>query len=147
MELAKTIEYYENAGKQSAALLEKVEATYGFKLSPQHDEYLRDYGYVMFFGIEFYGIYKNVFEGIYAGNAVIATLQDREEFNLPKKWIPIYDYSDGQMAYLDYFQLDENGEPPIIVGIYNGEEYIMLEQVAEDLGEFFLQMVETQMDN
>ena len=146
MELAKTIEYYENAGKQSKELLEKVEETFGFRLSPQHYEYLHEYGYVMFFGTEFYGIYRDVFEGIYAGNAVVATLQDRDEFNLPKEWIPIYDYSDGQMAYLNYSQLNEDGEPAIIIGLYDGEKYIIIERVAEDLGDFLLQMVQEQMN-
>ena len=147
IQLAKEIEYYNNAGKQSKELLNKVEETYGFKLSPQHYEYLHEYGYVMFFGTEFYGIYKDAFDGIYAGNAVIATLRDRQEFNLPKEWIPIYDYGDGETAYLNYSLLNEAGEPAIIIGIYNGEEYVMIEQIAEDLGEFLLQIVEEQINN
>ena len=147
MKLAREIEYYNNAGKQSKELLNKVEKAYGLKLSPQHYEYLYEYGYIMFFGTEFYGIYKDAFEGIYAGNAIIATLQDRQEFNLPKYWIPIYDYSDGEVAYLNYSLLNENGEPAIIIGLYNGEEYVMIEQIAEDLGDFFLQIVEEQINN
>ena len=99
----------------------------------------------MFLGAEFYGIYENVFEGIYAGNAIVATLQDRRDFGLPKEWIPIYDYSDGQIAYLDYSQLNENNEPSIIIGAYNGKIYTVIEQVAEDLGDFLLQMVEEQL--
>ena len=147
MELAKTIEYYNNAGQQTKELLERVQKTFWFEISSQHYEYLYEYGYVMFLGVEFYGIYKDVFEGIYAGNAIVATLQDREDFGLPKKWIPIYDYSDGQMAYLDYSQLNADGEPAIIVGLYNGEKYIIVERVAEDLGDFLLQVVEEQINN
>jgi len=75
MKLAKTLQYYENAGKQSKDLLEMVEEAYGFKLSLQHYEYFHEYGFIMFLGAEFYGIYENVFEGIYAGNAIVATLQ------------------------------------------------------------------------
>lgn len=133
---------YKSAGPQSEELLRKVETAYGFKLSRQHREYLKKYGYILFYGTELYGIYDNAFKGIYAGNAIVATLQDRKKNKLPKDWIPIYDYDDGYVAYLDYTQLNEEEEPQIIVAVYTGDEYKLIEVIATDLGDFILSLVQ-----
>lgn len=146
-ELAKQCQFYKTAGSQSKELIKKVEEAYGFKLSTQHYEYFKKYGYIMFFGTEIYGIYDKVFEGIYAGNAVIATLQDRKENKLPTNWIPIFDYDDGYVAYLDYGSLNSENEPRVILGIFTGENYEMTEVIAEDFGDFLLELVEEQMDS
>lgn len=146
IELAKKCQYYKTAGHQTEELISKVEDVYGFKISPQHYEYFIKYGYMMFFGTELYGIYKDVFDGIYAGNAVIATLQDREEFNLPKEWIPIFDYDDGCIAYLDYEHLNSDNEPRVILGIYTGKEYEVTDVIADDLGDFLLELVQEQLE-
>lgn len=49
------------------------------------------------------------------------------------------------MGYLDYSQLDEDGEPAVIMGIYNGMEYVMVEKVADDFGDFLLMLVSEQL--
>lgn len=146
MRLAPQCEYYKAAGQQTDDLIEKIEKAYGFKLSQQHREYYKEYGYIMFFGTEIYGIYKEVFEGIYAGNAVIATLQDREEYNLPEEWIPVFDYDDGYKAYLDYTHLNLEQEPRVVLGIFTGKEYEITEIISEDLGDFLLELVEQQLE-
>ena len=146
VELATQCKYYKVAGQQTDDLIEKVAKVYGFKLSVQHHEFFKEYGYMMFFGTEIYGIYKEVFEGIYAGNAVIATLQDREEYNLPKEWIPVYDYDDGYKAYLDYAHLNSENEPRVVLGVFTGKEYETTEIIAEDLGDFLLEIVEQQLE-
>lgn len=33
---------------------------------------------------------------------------------LPGMWVPLYDFKDGCMAYLDYSALNSVGEPPVI---------------------------------
>lgn len=146
MELAKKCQYYKTAGHQTEDLIERVEKVYGFNISTQHREYFKDCGYIMFFGTEIYGVYDKVFEGVYAGNAVIATLQDREEYNLPTAWIPIFDYDDGYVAYLNYSNLNSENEPRVILGIYTGEKYKNTETIADDFGDFLLQLVETQLE-
>lgn len=145
-ELAKQCKNYRTAGRQTEDLIKKVEESYGFKISPQHHEYFEKYGYIMFFATEIYGIYNEVYDGVYAGNAVIATLQDREEYNLPKKWIPIFDYSDGYIAYLDYENVNLENEPRVILGIFTGEQYDIVEIIAEDFGDFLLELVEEQLE-
>lgn len=94
-----------------------------------------------------YGIYPDVFNGVYGDNAVIAPLQDRKKYNLPKEWLPIYDFDDGYMGYLDYGNLNSEGEPRVIMAIYTGKNYEVVEVIAEDFGDFLLQQVKYQLAN
>ena len=72
-------------------------------------------------------------------------LNDRKEYQLPNDWIPIFNYDDGSMAYLDYSNRKADGEPKVIMCIYTGEKYEIVEEVAEDFGDFLLQLVEEQL--
>ena len=109
--------------------------------------FLYRYGYLSFFGNEIYGIDPEDDSGILEGNSVAYALNDREEYNLPKEWIPIYDFGDGNMAYLDYSSLNMEKEPSVIMAFYNGDKYEINETLAEDLGDFLLQLVQEQLEN
>ena len=135
---------FASAGQQTDELIGKIEQVFGFSLSRQHYEYYKEFGWISFFGSELYGIYKNAFEGIYTGNAVIATIQDRRDYNLPLDWIPLYDYDDGYMMYLNYADMNLEGEPRVILGIFTGKQYEVSEIIAEDLGAFLLELVDNQ---
>lgn len=100
-----------------------------------------------FFGNEIYGIDPEDDSGILEGNSVAYALNDSEEYNLPKEWIPIYDFGDGNMAYLDYSSLNMEKEPSVIMAFYNGDKYEINETLAEDLGDFLLQLVQEQLEN
>lgn len=138
---------YMSAGEQTEELMKKVEEILDVKLSKQHYNYFKNYGYLAFSGIMLYGIYNDVFNGIYGDNAVVAPLQDRKEYGLPKEWLPIYDFDDGYIAYLDYSHLNQDREPRIIMAIYTGNSYEVTEIIAEDLGDFLLELVQQQLDS
>lgn len=146
-ELAKTCEYYTISGGKSDMVIIEAEKLFGRKFSAQNRRFFSDVGYLSFFGNEIYGIIREDFTGEYVGCAVEAALSDRKEYGLPQKWLPIYDFDDGYMGYLDYSQLNDEGEPPVIMAIYNSEEYIVAEKVADDLGDFILGLVEAQLEN
>lgn len=145
LELAIRCDYYTIRGERTIEVVEKAEALFGNKLSKQNFVFFKTLGYLSFFGNEFYGICKDDFSGTHTGCAIEATLQDRKELNLPSKWLTLYFFDDGYYGYLDYSQLNEEGEPPVIMAIYNGEQYIVAEKVADDLGDFILQRVEEQL--
>ena len=147
LELAKQCKFYTIKGERADAVIVKAEELFGIKFSKQNYEFLKSVGYLSFWGNEFYGICKDNFSGSYTGCSVEATLQDRKEYSLPKKWLVIYDFDDGYMGYLDYSQLNEDGEPPVIMAIYNGQEYVVVEKVADDFGDFLLSLVEQQLSN
>jgi len=85
-------------------------------------------------------LFPEAFEKHINRNAILETLDTRESKNLPHKWIPIYNY-DENMAYLDYENLNEEGEPRAIAAHYDGEKYVFLEELAEDLGDYFTKMI------
>jgi hypothetical protein len=49
------------------------------------------------------------------------------------------------MAYLDYENLNPEGEPRVIMAIYTGKQYEVAETLADDLGDFMLGLVEKQL--
>ncbi len=147
LELAKQCDFYTIAGGKENIIIEKAELLFGRKFSRQHFQFLKRLGYLSFFGNEFYGIIKDDFSGTYVGCSVEATLKDRKEYNLPSQWMVLYFFDDGYYGYLDYSQLNEDGEPPVIMAVYDGEKYVVAEKVAEDLGDFILQLVEEQLAN
>lgn len=141
IELSKTIEGYRDSGGVDDETIEKIEAIFGFKLSPQHLLYFRKYGDIEYPGKEFYGVYPGCIDGMYNANAVASTIRDRREHDLPKKLIPIYNY-DFDMAYLDYDNLDEHGEPRVIAVCLYKEGYFIMDKLAKDLGDYLLLMAE-----
>ena len=145
LELAKQCKSYRIGTGKSNIIIQKAEDLFGFKFSKQNYIYFEDLGYLDFFGNEIYGITKDNFSGDPCGNCIETALVDRKEYNLPKEWLPIYFYDDGYMCYLDYSQLNEDGEPPVIMAIYNGEKYVVVERVAEDFGDFLLELVEERL--
>lgn len=145
LELAKQCNFYTTIGGKSSDVISRAEELLGFQLSMQNVQFFKRLGYLSFFGSEIYGICKDDFSGSHTGCAIEAALADRKDYNLPKEWLPIYFFDDGYMGYLDYSQMNENGEPPVIMAIYNGDNYVITEKVADDLGDFILNLVEEQL--
>lgn len=146
LKLAKKCDYYYIAGGKDESIIREAEKVLDIKFSNQFYNYLNNVGYLSFFGNEFYGITSTDFTNKKTDlNAVVYALVDREEYNLPKEWIPIYSFDDGYMAYLDYGHLNEDFEPRVIMGIYTGIKYEMVDVIAEEFGDFLLQQVVNQL--
>lgn len=142
MELAPQCKFYTTVGGRTEEEIKKAEEMLNLSFSNQSREFYQKYGYLSFEGNEVFGIDPEDDSGILEGNSVAYALNDREEFDLPEKWLPIYDFEDGCMAYLDYSCLNIEKEPRVIVAFYNGEGYEIAEELAEDLGDFLLELVE-----
>lgn len=139
--LAPKCKFYTTVGGVSTENIAKSEQMLGVKFSKQCLKFYEDCGYLSFYGHEIFGIDPNDDSGELEGNSVAYALNDREEYGLPKEWIPIYNYEDGTLAYLDYANLNKEQEPRVISASYNGEEYEIEEVVSSDLGDFLLEMV------
>ena len=72
-------------------------------------------------------------------------LHERAETGLPEAWVPLYNFDDGHIAYLDYSALNSEGEPSVIAASYNGSQYVLEGTVAEDFGAFVLRLVREQL--
>lgn len=145
LELAKKCEFYTIIGGKSMSVIERAEELLGFPFSEQYRTFLKSVGYLSFSGVEIYGICKDDFSGTYVGCSVEAALSDRKNYNLPFKWLPICFFDDGAMGYLDYNQLNRSAEPPVIKAMYTGNHYEILEKIAEDFGDFLLELVAEQV--
>ena len=98
------------------------------------------------FGCEIFGIAPNDDSGVLEGNSVAYAIHDRKEFGLPDKWLPVYNFEDGNMAYLDYSSLNGEHEPRVIMAFYNGETYVVEEVLADDFGDFLLEKVQDALE-
>lgn len=145
MELAPKCRFYTTEGGIPEEEIKMSEEMLGICFSKQCREFYEKYGYLSFFGTEIYGIDPKDDSGILEGNSVAYALNDRKEYSLPKEWIPIYNFDDGNMAYLDYSSLNAEKEPRVIVAFYNGKEYEIVETLAEDFGDFILRLVQEQV--
>lgn len=146
MELAPRCKFYTTVGGRSEAEIQKSEELLGVRFSRQCREFYEKYGYLSFFGNEIFGIDPDDDSGELEGNSVAYALNDRVEYGLPEEWIPLYNFDDGCMAYLDYSSLNEENEPSVIVATFTGSEYEVIERIAEDLGQFILCLVKEQLD-
>ncbi len=146
LSLAPECKFYTTAGGKSESDIKKSEQMLNIKFSKQCLDFYEKCGYLSFFGNEIFGINPDNLE-ILSGNSVAFALNDRETYGLPSSWLPIYDFDDGDMAYLDYSSLNDDNEPPVISAFFNGEEYVVSEQIAEDIGSFILKLVEEQLSN
>ena len=148
IELATKCNYYTiiQGGKSSEDII-KAEKLLDIKFSKQNVEFYRKLGYLSFYGTEIFGIEPDDNSEILEGNSVAYALNDRKEYGLPQEWLPIYNYNDGNMAYLNYGILNEDGEPEVIIAIYTGNGYEIAEKVANDFGDFLLQLVQQQLDS
>lgn len=134
-------------GEKPNDVIINAENILDLKFSKQNYEYFKKLGFLEFEGNEIYGIILDNFTGTCTGASVETAINERKKYNLPKQWLPIYFFDDGYMGYLDYSNLNEYGEPPVIMAIYTGENYEVVEKVAEDLGDFLLNLVNEQLDN
>ncbi len=146
MELAPKCKFYTTVGGKTKEEIGKSEKLLGVRFSNQCREFYAKYGYLSFCGNEIYGIDPDDDSGILEGNSVAYAIYDRREYNLPKKWVPIYSFEDGNMAYLDYSSLNAEKEPRVIMAFYNGEKYVIAETLAEDFGDFIFNLVESQIE-
>ena len=145
MKLAPRCKLYTTVGGKTEEEIMKSEELLKVIFSKQCIEFYEKFGYLSFFGNEVFGIDPDDDSGIFEGNSVAYAINDREEYNLPIEWIPIYNFEDGNMAYLDYSSINSENEPKVIMAFYNGNEYEFVEDLAEDLGAFLLGLVQEQL--
>ena len=145
MALAPKCKFYTTVGGKTKEEIKKSEELLKVKFSKQCNEFYEKYGYLSFGGNEIFGIDPDDDSGILEGNSVTYAINDREEFNLPNKWIPIYNFEDGNMAYLDYSSMNSDNEPKVIMAFYNGNEFEIVEDLAEDFGAFLMELVQEQL--
>lgn len=148
LKLVKKCDDFDKGGKVSKKAVEKAQQLLGIPFSKQEFEYLSKFGYIEFFGVELYGILNENFEddGEYEGCMVEWTLNERKNGSIPDKWIALRFDDDGGMVFLDHSELDADDEPKVILAEFDGHQYKKSETLADDFGDYLLELVEEQLD-
>ena len=111
MKLARECDNYCTGSGVSNDIISAAEKKVGILFSQQLKEYLTTYGYMEFFGGELYGIVKTDFSSVSVEGCLVEwTILERKN-GLNPKWLPICFEDDGNMAFLGFNDLDEDGEP------------------------------------
>ena len=141
LDKAKECENYFTSGGVDDDVIRKSEEILGIKFSKMQIKYYKKCEYLSFYGNEFKGLNPDDVNGETATNSISCALQERKK-NLPKEWLPFYDYGfDGYMACVDFTDISNDGEPSVILTYYDGEKYIKTEKLADNIGDFILNVI------
>jgi hypothetical protein len=143
LELAKTKPFYMIKGGAPEKVLMKAEELLGFKLSKQHRTFFSKVGYLSFDGFEFFGICSHDLSGKDALCAVETTIKERVKYNLPNSWVLFCSFDDGYMGYLDYSNINKEGEPPLVMAYSDGNDYNKVKIVSSDIGSYIMECLKS----
>jgi cell wall assembly regulator SMI1 len=126
------------SGPKPEALVRKAEAALGLVFPPTYREFLLQYGAGGFGGSDFCGVSKDDFVNSSWPDGIWMTLQTRQRWALPHSYIIVSNDGMGDDYCID--TADGNGR---IVLFQPGLslDHQVREVVAEDFGEFFLQII------
>ena len=139
--LIKNFDDFECSGGKPDKVIRKAEKDLNIMFSRQCYEFYKNFDYSVFGGIEIFGIQTGANSQILEGNIVAYALNDRHEYNLPFFWIPFLNFGDGSMAYYDYSTLNNDKEPRIIRAGFVNHKFELIEQLAEDFGDFLQDLI------
>ncbi|NFP90977.1 SMI1/KNR4 family protein [Clostridium sporogenes] len=129
-------------GQRSEALIEKAEEVLGITFSKIYKEFLINYGAGNYDSEEILGVIDDDFEESSVPDGIWYTLTEREEVDLPKNLVVIYETGSDEIFCLDFNGLNQENEPPV-VSYLPGEDNKnqKYEKIADDFGDFLLQLV------
>ncbi len=142
---AKKCEDFDCGTSHSEEIIQKAESALNIVFSPQIKHYLSKFGYIELFGIELYGIVDENFslnKDCLEGCMVEWTLNERANNNLNSNWVALRFEDDGEMAFLDFENLNAEGEPRVIAAIGKESGYVLDRMLAEDFGEYLNDLIE-----
>lgn len=136
---------FDCGSEYSIYVIEKAERLLDINFSAQLKDYLMNFGYIDFSGVEIYGIVDESFslnKNTLEGCMIEWTLKERESNNLNPKWVALRFEDDGGMAFLDFENLNDDGEPRVILAVANENGYKFEYEIAEDFGEYLSELVD-----
>jgi len=129
-------------GRKPASLVAAAERALGLTFPPTYRKFLLEYGCGDIGGEEFYGVIKDDFVNSSVPDAIWLTLREREESQLPAKFVVVYSSGDGGYAVLDTGQRDSVDECPVVEWIPGASaDPQSAPRLADDFGSFLLQTV------
>ncbi len=133
---SKSKPFYRVYGVSEDYVINNAGKILGLELSNQHKTFLKEVGNLSFSGFEFYGICNPKFNGKSVPCSIEMTLKERKLFNLPHFYVLFCFFDDGFYAYLDYGNLNSDGEPPLVILGQGGQNTQVIKKVSDDLGDY-----------
>lgn len=135
------------SGEKSISYIEKAERVTGLKFSSLYSDFLKEFGYLGFGSQEVYGIVNDDYVNSSIPDGIWYTLQLREDVNLPSNFLAIYYDGMEEVYCLDFNNVDKNGEPKVVaIDMGYDLDHQEIEVVAEDFGDFLLELVELEIE-
>jgi hypothetical protein len=132
-------------GARSDSLIEAAERKLGIKFRPIYRRFLLEYGAGGLGAFEVYGVINDDFEKSSVPDAIWYTLVEREKAGLPNHLVVIYDVGEGELLCLDCGTRESEESPVIAYQPGYPPEEQNWEIIAKDFGEFFLELVQSQV--
>jgi len=135
------------AGPRSEALIRLAEQTLGFQFFGTYRHFLANYGAGNFGAQEIYGVISDDFENSSVPDAIWYTITERKEIGLPLNLLVIYDTGNGEIFCLDFKQVNKENEPTVVSFVPGVDlEKQTYEKIADDFGDFLLDLVNQEID-
>ena len=129
-------------GERSQELIMKAEDLLEIKFSVIYKNFLINYGAGNYGSEEILGIIDDDFEESSVPDAIWYTLTEREDVNLPKNLVVIYETGSDEIFCLDFNNLNQEKEPAVVAYIPGEDNKNQrYEKIANDFGDFLLQLV------
>ena len=135
-----------NAGPKDQKLINSLEIILKIKFPVSYKEFIEKIGMGGPDSLLISGIRTNMEQELASTGLGWSVLNDRENFNIPNHIIILDEIGDGSSYALDLSQMNAENECPVVIWPLNGyEDTPVLEVVAKDFGEFFLNMVKEEI--
>ena len=123
-------------------LINKAQEVLKIKFSKIYIKFLKNYGAGNYGAEEILGVIDDDFEESSVPDAIWYTITEREEANLPKDLLVIYETGSDELFCLDFSKLNYEHEPAVVSYIpgedNKNQKY---EKIADDFGDFLLKLV------
>lgn len=134
------------SGSKANSFIIALEEFLNVKLPASYIQFVEKMGFGGANSLMVFGIVCKTVPELETSGVGWLNLKFRKDFDTPKHIFLINDVGDGSYYALDLSQMDEDNECPVVIWPLNGyEDTPVLEIVAKDFGEFFLNKVKEQI--
>ena len=125
----------------SECSIKKIEQILKSKMPSDYVQFLRTFGLLNFGCEEVFGIFRDEIEKIYQGNMTRETLDERNNFGMPKNLVIIHKLGDGTFDCLQINEEDPDKSPVVEYHDPNSPVRVL----APNFGTFLLELVQQEI--
>jgi cell wall assembly regulator SMI1 len=134
-------------GPRDVRLIQAAENALGVQFPPTYRAFLERLGAGSIRGREVYGVIDADFQESTIPDGIWLTLRERRDDDLPKSLVIVHSTGDGDYVAIDTSKRTAESENPMVLwhpGVSTRDEE--LEEVSDDFGQFFLELVREATD-